>query len=158
MRDEVKTSVKILSASLLAFIAGLSINNVAMSDIAAQKVAVVDVPAIVAKSSQVSSLKKEQETKLAELQKWINTAKADVENQKTQERKDKLAKKYDAELLKKKEAIQKNYALKLSAIDKSISATIAEQAKVNGYGLVLSKGVVLYGGDDITAIIQKVVK
>ena len=153
-----KSNIKILSASLIAFVAGFCINNAAVSDIAAQKIAVVDVPAIVAKSSQVNSLKKEQEAKLSELQKWITTAKADVEKQQTQEGKEKLVKKYDSDLLKKKEAIQKNYAQKLSAIDKSISATIAEQAKANGYGIVLSKGVVLYGGDDITAMIQKVVK
>ena len=153
-----KKSIKTLSISVIAFITGLTINNAAMSDITSQKVAIVDIPAIVAQSSQVSELKKEQEMKLAELQKWINTAKADVEKQKTQEGKEKLAKKYDSELVKKREVIRKNYAQKLAAIDKSISATIAEQAKTNGYGLVLSKGVVLYGGEDITATIQKVLK
>ena len=60
--------------------------------------------------------------------------------------------------LKKREANAKDYAKKLSEIDKNISATIEAQAKANGYDLVLSKSTVLYGGEDITAEIAKVVK
>ena len=48
--------------------------------------------------------------------------------------------------------------LKSLTIDKSISATIQTQAKKSGYDLVLAKGIVLYGGNDITAEIQKLVK
>ena len=129
------------------------------SDIPANyKVAVVDVNAVVSKSAQVQALKKEQQTKLQELQKWLNNARTDVAKQSTDENKQKLAKKYDAEFAKKQEAIKKNYATKLQAIDKSISETIATEAKAKNYNLVLSKGMVLYGGDDITASISKVVK
>ena len=92
------------------------------------------------------------------LQKWLNNARTDVAKQSTDENKQKLAKKYDAEFAKKQEAIKKNYATKLQAIDKSITATIAQEAKAQNYNLVLSKGSVLYGGDDITASIAKVVK
>ena len=65
---------------------------------------------------------------------------------------------YDAEFAKKKEAIAKNYQTKLQEIDKSITATIASQAKLKGYDMVITKGTVLYGGDDITQDIIKVVK
>ena len=137
----------------------MGFNNIAMSDIPANyKVAVVDVNAVVSKSAQVQALKKEQQTKLQELQKWLNNARTDVAKQSTDENKQKLAKKYDAEFAKKQEAIKKNYATKLQAIDKSITATIATEAKAKNYNLVLSKGMVLYGGDDITASISKVVK
>ena len=57
-------------------------------------VAVVDVQAVVTKSAQVQALKKEQQTKMQDLEKWLNTAKADVKKQKTQEGKEKLLKKY----------------------------------------------------------------
>lgn len=124
----------------------------------AQNLAVVDITAVVAKSAQVQTLKKEQEAKLLDLEKWLKTAQADVEKQKTQEGKDKLLKKYNAEFAKKKEAIAKDYQARLQAVDKSISDTITSQAKSKGYDMVLSKGVVLYGGDDITAEIIKVVK
>ena len=132
--------------------------GITSSVMAASNVAVVDVQAVVAKSAQVQALKKEQQTKMQDLEKWLNTAKADVEKQKTQEGKEKLLKKYNSEFEKKKADIAKNYQTKLQAIDKSISATIAEQAKSKGYDMVISKGVVVFGGDDITADVQKVVK
>ena len=50
------------------------------------KIAVVDVNRVVSNSSQVMALKKKNRTwKNEELQKWLNTARADVEKQKTQE-------------------------------------------------------------------------
>lgn len=67
-------------------------------------------------------------------------------------------KKYNEDLAKKKEANAKEYTAKLAAIDKNISSTIAEQAKIKGYTLVLSKSSVLYGGEDITSEISKIVK
>lgn len=154
-----KKQITTLTIAIAAFAIGMGFNNIAMSDIPANyKVAVVDVNTVVSKSAQVQALKKEQQTKLQELQKWLNNARTDVAKQSTDENKQKLAKKYDAEFAKKQEAIKKNYATKLQAIDKSITATIAQEAKAQNYNLVLSKGSVLYGGDDITASIAKVVK
>ncbi len=154
-----KKQITTLTIAIAAFAIGMGFNNIAMSDIPANyKVAVVDVNAVVSKSAQVQALKKEQQTKLQELQKWLNNARTDVAKQSTDENKQKLAKKYDAEFAKKQEAIKKNYATKLQAIDKNITATIAQEAKAQNYNLVLSKGSVLYGGDDITASIAKVVK
>ena len=126
---------------------------------AATKVAVVDVTALVNKSAQVQALKKENEAKTKELQQWLKTVQADIQKQQTKEGKEKLTKKYDAELKKKQEANKKVYSEKLQAIDKSITATIVNEAKAKGYDLVLSKqGAVLYGGLDITADLMKVVK
>ena len=139
----------------MALILGLASTSPAFAE---GRVAVVDVPAVVAQSQQVKDLKKEQETKLLELEKWLTTARSDVEKQQTPEGKEKLLKKYNNEFAKKKEAIAKDYQKRLQAIDKSISNTIAQQAKANGYDMVIAKGVVLYGGDDITAEIKRVVK
>ena len=143
---------KVLSLTLMSLILGSSI---AMAE---QRIAVVDVQAVVAKSAQVQALKKEQQAKITDLEKWLKTAQADVEKQKTQEGKEKLLKKYNAEFAKKKEAIAKDYAARLQAVDKSITETISTQARLKGYNMVISKGVVVYGGDDITADVQKVVK
>ena len=129
--------------------------GVAMAE---QNIAVVGVQAVVAKSAQVQTLKKEQQTKIQDLEKWLKTAQADVEKQKTQEGKEKLLKKYNAEFAKKKEAIAKDYQARLQAVDKSITETISATAKAKGYNMVISKGVVVFGGDDITADVQKVVK
>ncbi len=115
-------------------------------------------PAVVAQSQQVQALKKEQTKKIQDLEKWLKTVNEDVAKQKTEEGKQKLTAKYNAEFAKKKEAIAKDYAAKLQVVEKSISDTITQQAKAKGYDIVISKGVVLYGGDDITADINKVVK
>ena len=125
---------------------------------AGYRVAVVDVNAVVSKSNQVQALKKEQEAELKKLQEWLNTVRADVEKQQTKEGKEKLLKKYNEDFAKKQETIKKNYATKLQAIDQSISKTISDQAKAQNYNLILSKSSVLFGGDDITASIIKVVK
>ena len=144
--------------AITMFALGFGINNLAISNMTVTKIAVVDVPAVVAKSAQVQALKKEQAKNMQELETWLKTARADVEKQKTEAGKEKLIKKYDEEFAKKKENISKNYNNKLQAIDKSISSTIASEAKAKGYELVLTKGVVLYGGEDITSAISKVVK
>ena len=141
----------VLAAALILGLTGLN-------PVFADKIAVVDVPAVVAQSQQVKALKQEQTKKLQDLEKWLVTVRADVEKQKTQEGKEKLLTKYNAEFAKKKEAIAKDYQTRLQAIDKSISDTIAQQAKAKGYDVVVSKGMVLYGGDDITADVTKVVK
>ena len=145
---------KLLVTTLLLTLLGIS--NTAMAD---TKIAVVDIQAVVNKSAQVQALKKEQQTKMQDLEKWLITARADVEKQKTQEGKEKLLKKYNTDFEKKKADIAKNYQNKLQAIDKSITETIVNEAKTKGYDLVLSKqGAVLYGGLDITGDLMKVVK
>ena len=144
----------ILSACLVTGLLFGAINSVS----AEQKIAIVDVQAVVAKSAQVQALKKEQQTKIQDLEQWLKVAKADVEQQKTNEGKEKLLKKYNADFAKKKEDIVKDYQARLQAVDKSITETITTIAKAKGYTIVLAKGVVLYGGDDITKDIQKVVK
>lgn len=144
----------ILSALILA---GMTLGT-ASSVMAQGKIAVIDIQAVVSKSAQVQALKKEQQTKMQELEKWLKTAQADVEKQKTQEGKEKLLKKYNNDFAKKREDAAKNYQTRLQEIDKSITATIAEKAKAMGYDMVIAKGVVVYGGDDITKEIQKVVK
>ena len=50
------------------------------------------------------------------------------------------------------------YAEKLRALDESISKQINDKAKADGYDIVLSKGIVLYGGNDITEEIVKIIK
>lgn len=145
---------KLLSLTLVGIITGITAT--ALADV--QKIAVVDVQAVVSKSAQVKALKKEREAKSQELVKFINNAGADIKKQTDPKKKEELAKKYEKELNAKKEANAKAYKAKLQAIDKSISDTITSQAKAMGYDMVLTKGVVLYGGDDITEAVSKVVK
>ena len=145
----------LLAVSLLA--AGcLSFNSAVMAK--DFSVAVVDVPQVVTSSAQVQALKKEQQAKAEELVKFIENARKDVASITDSSKKKAAEEKYSKELQTKKEKIELEYASKLKAIDASISKQIETQAKAQGYDVVLSKGVVLYGGKDITSEIVKVVK
>ena len=145
---------KLFATTLL--LGTLCVSNLAMAE---TKIAVVDIQALVGKSAQVQALKKENEAKVKDLQSWLKTAQTDIQKQQTKEGKEKLTKKYETELKKKQEANSKAYAEKLKTIDKSITATIVNEAKAKGYDLVLSKqGDVLYGGVDITNDLMKSVK
>ncbi len=125
---------------------------------AVEKVAVIDVQKVVNKSAQVQALKKEQEAKAKELQQFIKKANDAVKAQTDDAKKQELVKKYEKELAAKREANMKAYKTKLEAIDKSVTATINNYAKTNGYDLVIVKGAVLYGGEDITEAVSKVIK
>lgn len=152
-------NVKLLAAVAAAFAIGFSANNFAMSDVPSNfKVAVVDVQQVVASSAQVKALKKEQQAKTEEVIKYIDKARKDVASVSDEKKKKALEDKYNKELVTKRESLEKDYATKLQAIDKNISSTIETQAKAKNYNVVLAKGVVLYGGDDITADIVKIVK
>ena len=145
----------LLAVSLLA--AGcLSFNSAVMAK--DFTVAVVDVPQVVTSSAQVQALRKEQQAKAEELVKFIENARKDVASITDSSKKKAAEEKYSKELQTKKEKIELEYASKLKAIDASISKQIETQAKAQGYDVVLSKGVVLYGGKDITSEIVKVVK
>ena len=152
-------NVKLLAAVAAAFAIGFSANNFAMSDVPSNfKVAVVDVQQVVASSAQVKALKNEQQAKTEEVIKYIDKARKDVASVSDEKKKKALEDKYNKELVTKRETLEKDYATKLQAIDKNISSTIETQAKAKNYNVVLAKGVVLYGGDDITADIVKIVK
>ena len=149
--------LKFLAIGTAAFVIGLSVNNFAMSDVG-YKVAVVDVGKVISSSSQVEALKKEQQAKSKELMAFVEKARDDVSAQKDDKKKQDLEQKYNNDLRAKKEAMDKNYAAKLTAIDDFISKQIDDAAKKDGYDLVLVKGAVLNGGTDITDAIIKAVK
>lgn len=153
-----KICKKVIAITCLSLGIVIGANNFAVSDVTKAKIAVVDVPAIVAKSNQVKNLKEEQVKKNQELVKWLEVVKADVNKQSSEENKKKLLKKYNDDFAKKKENIAKDYAKKLAEIDKNISNTISNHAKTNNYDIVLAKSIVLYGGENITDEIIKVIK
>lgn len=124
----------------------------------AQKIAVVDIQKVVAASSQVKSLKASQEAKNKELATFIKNAQADVNKQKDEAKKKSLAESYEKQLKQKREANIKEYTTKLKAADANITAQIGKKATELGYTMVLPKSAVVWGGDDITETILKVIK
>ncbi len=150
-----KKNLGLLTATL-AVVGGLTFGNISAA--ADFNVAIVDVPQVVSASKQVQSLKKEQQLKAEEIIKFIEKARKDVADITDANKKKAAEEKYTKELQQKREKIESDYAVKLKQIDASISQQIEAQAKANGYDMVLSKGIVLYGGTDITADVIKVVK
>lgn len=151
--------LSMVAIGLAAFVVGMSVNNFAMSDVPPNfKVAVVDVSQVVSSSAQVKALKAEQQKKATEMGNFIDKARKDVASVSDEKKKKALETKYTKELQTKREKLEKDYTAKLTAIDSNISKTIETQAKAKNYDVVLAKGVVLYGGDDITADIIKTVK
>ena len=149
--------IKILAVGLLTFASGIAFSNFAMSDVPS-KIAVVDVQEVVNSSSQVQALKKEQQAQMKEVVSFVEKARKEVAATTDVKKKQALEEKYNKELNTKKTAMDKNYADKLTAIDSTISKQIEAQAKAGGYDIVLAKGVVLYGGSDITDAVKKAVK
>ncbi len=149
--------IKILAVGLLTFASGIAFSNFAMSDVPS-KIAVVDVQEVVNSSSQVQALKKEQQAKMKEVVSFVEKARKEVAATTDVKKKQALEEKYNKELNTKKTVMDKNYADKLTAIDSTISKQIEAQAKAGGYDIVLAKGVVLYGGSDITDAVKKAVK
>lgn len=145
-----------LMAAVIAVAGYLSMGSVVMAK--DFSVAIVDVPQVVNASAQVQALKKDQQTKAEEIVKFVEKARKDVASITDANKKKAAEEKYNKELMAKKEKMDQDYAAKLKALDTSISQQINEKAKADGYDLVLSKGIVLFGGNDITSEIIKVVK
>lgn len=146
-----------LFAAILAVAGGLTFSSAAYAA-DGFSVAIVDVPQVVNASAKVQALKKDQQAKAEEIIKFVEKARKDVAAITDTNKKKAAEEKYNKELVAKKEAMDKNYAEQLKAIDESISQQINTKAKADGYDLVLSKGIVLYGGKDITSEIIKIVK
>lgn len=145
-----------LMAAVIAVAGYLSMGSVVMAK--DFSVAIVDVPQVVNASAQVQALKKDQQAKAEEIVKFVEKARKDVASITDANKKKAAEEKYNKELMAKKEKMDQDYAAKLKALDTSISQQINEKAKADGYDLVLSKGIVLFGGNDITSEIIKVVK
>src|SRR5574344_983511 len=122
------------------------------------KIAVVDVQKVVSQSQQVKSLKNEQIQKKKDLAVFVEGARKAVAAESDKTKKAQIEDKYNKELNDRVQTIDKDYAQKLSDIDKNISGIIEKQAKSMGYSMVLTKGIVLYGGEDITNQVIKQVK
>ena len=122
------------------------------------KVAVADIQKIVSKSQQVQNLKTEQMSKAQKLVEWLQNAQNEVKAEADEEKQKALLQKFNEEFAAKRDEIQQQYEEKLKAIDESITQTITDEAKKRGYKLVIAKGFTIYGGDDITEDIAKIVK
>lgn len=123
------------------------------------KYAVVDVPRVVENSQQVANLKKQRQEQERLFSKSLQDAQKKLQAETNATKKKALEDSLTKSLNAQKDKMNQEYAQKLQAIDKNISAVIAQQARANGYKLVVAKSVVLYSeGTDITNDVMKAVK
>lgn len=128
------------------------------SDHMQSRVAVVDIAQVVANSAQVQSLKAEQDMHNAELNQWVQEVQKKINAEGDQAKKEKLVKQYSAELEAKKNTYGQRYVTALQSIDQNLNDTIVSEAKKKGYKFIIAKGMIIGGGDDITADVVKNIK
>ena len=147
----------LIAICMVAFVAGYSINRKAISD-TGYRVAVVDVQALIQKSSQVNALKADQDKKLEEMKATVDKARQDITKETDPNKIAQLEEKYRNDINNQKLALDNEYNTKLKQIDTNIKSIVVTKAKEMKYNLVLPKSIVLFGGDDITDEVAKSVK
>lgn len=145
--------------AIFAFIAGFSINNIAMSVTQPEyKIAIIDVAQLLADSKEVKELKIQQEQKMKNIESTIQKAKIEISKETNPQKIATLEEKYRNEINKQKIAMDTEYNNKLIEIDQNIKNSVITKAKELNYNIVLPKNTVLFGGDDITAQVAPAVK
>jgi len=153
-----KKSLLTLVLCSFAFGLGFGFNNIAFSNVAASKVAYVDVTKLLSASKALKSAEDARTKQTQEMLKWYDSASADIQKQKTKEGKVALIKKYEAQLTQKKKTIKESYIKKVNEVDKQLDVAISTKAKAMGYDLVFRKDSLIFGGTDITAQVLPSVK
>ena len=151
---------KILVSTLIigAFIAGYSINNIAVSNTNPNyRVAIVDIQRVVANCNGIKNLKIEQEKQIQKMQSTINKAREEISKEQDPQKISALEEKYRNEINSQKLALDESYNKKLTAIDSKIKTAVVEKARSMNYNIVLPKNTVLFGGDDITEQVAAII-
>lgn len=152
-----KNNIRFIGTCVLFFIAGYTMNNVAIS-LPRYKVAVVDITKVMEKSPDIQSLKISQEKQLKDLDILISKAQNEIANEHDPQKIIQLETDYKKQIETKKEAIDNEYNQKIVQITSNIKKMISNQAKKNDYNLVLPTGMVISGGEDITENVLKEIK
>ena len=149
-----KNNFWFILACILVFFVGYNVNNVAVS-LPRYKVAVVDVPTILSKSSEMQTLKISQDKKMEELNTLISKAQNEIVNETDRNKALQKEAVYRKQIEFQKQQMEDEYNSKITKITNKIRTLISNEAKHENYNLVLPTGMVISGGEDIT---DKVVK
>lgn len=156
-----KKNLTTLALCSFAFGLGFGMNNVTFGNATPApvvKIAHVNTQKLLASSKSLKAAEKDKAKKTTEMLKWYDSIDSQIKAKTKEEEKIALIKKYEPELKKKKEAIRKDYATKIKAVDTQVSSAINQKAKDMGYTIVLKGDSVLFGGDDITSSVLPLVK
>ena len=152
-----KMNIALIMTLVLGFV--YSINNIAVSDTNQNiRIAVIDTAKIISNSSEIKTIKSEREAKMKEMQSILEKAQEEISKETDAAKAVEIEEKYRNEINKQKIALDKGYNQKISALNTKIHTAVADKAKSMNYDLVLPKDIVFWGGDDITAEVEKAVK
>ncbi len=152
-----KNNMWFVVACVLVFFVGYSMNDVAVS-FPKYKVAVIDVPTVLSKSSELQELKRVQDKEMKELNTLISKAQNELLNEPDRTKLIQKESQYRSQIETKKKSMDEKYNSKLVKINNDIRSLISKEAKKSNYNLVLPTGMVISGGDDITENVLKQVK
>lgn len=152
-----RNNIWFVIACVLVFCVGYNINDVAIS-FPRYKVAVIDIPEVMSKSSELQELKRAQDKDMEELNILISKAQNELINEQSRTKFIQKEAEYRKQIETKKKDIDKKYATKLVKINDNIKNQILKEAKKANYNLVLPTGMVISGGEDITAAVVKNMK
>ena len=154
-----KQIIILSSAVVISLVMGYSINNIAISKAQPEyKIATVDIQKIVAKSTEIKSLKAEQEKQMQNMQSTIDKARTEISKEQDPVKIAQLEEKYRNEINNQKLALDTSYNTKVKAIDSKIKTAVVEKARSMNYNIVLPKNTVLFGGDDITDEVSQIIQ
>ena len=157
VRDIMKNNFWFIVACVLVFFVGYNVNDVAVS-IPKYKVAVVDVPTILSKSSEMQTLKISQDKKIEELNTLISKAQNEIVNESDRNKALQKEATYRKQIESQKQQMEEEYNSKITKITNKIRTLISNEAKHENYNLVLPTGMVISGGEDITEQVVKKLK
>lgn len=154
-----KQIIILSSAVVISLVMGYSINNIAISKAQPEyKIATVDIQKIVANSTEIKSLKAEQEKQMQNMQSTIDKARTEISKEQDPVKIAQLEEKYRNEINNQKLALDTSYNTKVKAIDSKIKTAVVEKARSMNYNIVLPKNTVLFGGDDITDEVSQIIR
>jgi Skp family chaperone for outer membrane proteins len=152
-----KNNIWFIVACVLVFCVGYNLNDSAVS-FQKYRVAVVDVSQLLSHSPEVQELKRIQEKETEELNTLISKAQNEIINTTDKDAALKKEAEYRQQIESKRSNMEKQYASKLEEVNKKIRTTISAEAQKENYNLVLPIGMVISGGEDITANVVKTMK
>lgn len=118
----------------------------------------VDVNKVVASSKAVQKANKERAAEKKKIIKFIEESANKMNKEEDEKKREEMKNQFDLDLTAKKSAMSKSYGEKLMKINNDINAELIKIAKDKDYQLILTKDAVLYGGDDLTQDLIKVVE
>ncbi len=152
-----RNNIWFVVACVLVFCVGYNINDVAIS-FPRYKVAVIDIPEVMSKSTELQELKRAQDKDMEELNILISKAQNELINEQNRSKFAQKEAEYRKQIETKKKDIDNKYATRLVKINENIKTLISKEAKKANYNLVLPTGMVISGGEDITASVLKNMK